>query len=99
MCLFCSFWTQEIDSTPPATTALGSLLAYVTQPGRKEFQPMNANYGLFPPLAGRTRGREKKLKLAERALAEFERWAASEGLVSPAASCAAETARHEATPV
>ncbi len=67
---------------PPATTALGSLLAYVTQPGRKEFQPMNANYGLFPPLGGRWRGREKKLKLAERALAEFDRWAASEGLAT-----------------
>jgi methylenetetrahydrofolate--tRNA-(uracil-5-)-methyltransferase len=66
--------------TPPATTALGSLLAYVTQPGRKEFQPMNANYGLFPPLGGRWRGREKKLKLAERALAEFDRWAAAERL-------------------
>ncbi len=47
--------------TPPATTALGSLLAYVTQRGRRDFQPMNANYGLFPPLAGRWRGREKKL--------------------------------------
>jgi methylenetetrahydrofolate--tRNA-(uracil-5-)-methyltransferase len=70
--------------TPPATTALGSLLAYVTQPGRKEFQPMNANYGLFPPLAGRWRGREKKLKLAERALAEFDRWAESEQLASNA---------------
>jgi methylenetetrahydrofolate--tRNA-(uracil-5-)-methyltransferase len=32
--------------TPPATTALGSLLAYVTQRGRREFQPMNANYGV-----------------------------------------------------
>jgi hypothetical protein len=44
---------------------------------------MNANYGLFPPLAGRWRGREKKLKLAERALADFDRWVAAEGLASP----------------
>src|SRR5207249_4676965 len=36
---------------PPRATALGSLLAYVTQRGKKGFQPMNANYGLFPPLA------------------------------------------------
>src|SRR5204863_7336239 len=50
---------------PPATTAYGSLLAYVTQRGRREFQPMNANYGLFPLLSGRRRGREKKLALAE----------------------------------
>jgi methylenetetrahydrofolate--tRNA-(uracil-5-)-methyltransferase len=61
---------------PPPTTALGSLLAYVTQPARKEFQPMNANYGLFPPLAQPLRGREKKLALAERALADLTRWQA-----------------------
>lgn len=66
--------------TPPATTALGSLLAYVTHRGRRDFQPMNANYGLFPPIAGRGRGREKKLKLAERALADFDRWAEAEGV-------------------
>jgi methylenetetrahydrofolate--tRNA-(uracil-5-)-methyltransferase len=59
---------------PPPTTALGALLAYVTQPARKEFQPMNANYGLFPPLARPLRGREKKLALAERALADLARW-------------------------
>jgi folate-dependent tRNA-U54 methylase TrmFO/GidA len=48
---------------------------------------MNANYGLFPPLGGRWRGREKKLKLAERALADFDRWAVAQGLsVAPAAA-------------
>jgi methylenetetrahydrofolate--tRNA-(uracil-5-)-methyltransferase len=56
---------------PPATTSLGALIRYVTQPGRTEFQPVNANYGLFPPLAGRLRGVEKKLALAERALADL----------------------------
>jgi len=61
---------------PPATCAYGSLLAYVTQPARRDFQPMNANYGLFPPLPGRRRGREKKLALAERALADFDAWRA-----------------------
>jgi methylenetetrahydrofolate--tRNA-(uracil-5-)-methyltransferase len=85
--------------TPPATTALGSLLAYVTQPGRKEFQPMNANYGLFPPLTGRTRGREKKLKLAERALQEFDRWAVGEGLAAVRDVRGPASAAHEATPL
>ncbi|HWP64620.1 MAG TPA: methylenetetrahydrofolate--tRNA-(uracil(54)-C(5))-methyltransferase (FADH(2)-oxidizing) TrmFO [Candidatus Limnocylindria bacterium] len=61
---------------PPATTALGSLVAYVTQPGRKDFQPMNANYGLFPPLPEARKGREKKRALAERALADLARWQA-----------------------
>jgi methylenetetrahydrofolate--tRNA-(uracil-5-)-methyltransferase len=55
--------------TAPPTTSLGALLAYVTQQGRSEFQPVNANYGLFPPLEGRRmKGAEKKLAHAERAL-------------------------------
>lgn len=54
---------------PPPTTSLGALIAYVTQPGRTEFQPVNANYGLFPPLEGRRlKGAERKLAHAERAL-------------------------------
>ena len=61
---------------PPRTTAIGSLLAYVTERGKKSFQPMNANYGLFPPLARPLRGREKKLALAERGLADLARWRA-----------------------
>jgi len=79
--------TGEASVTPPRTTALGSLLAYVTQRGKKAFQPMNANYGLFPPLARPLRGREKKLGLAERALADLERWRESAGLRSEPASC------------
>jgi methylenetetrahydrofolate--tRNA-(uracil-5-)-methyltransferase len=70
---------------PPPTSAYGALLGYVTQPARRDFQPMNANYGLFPPLGGRRRGREKKLALAERALADFDAWRASEALTPPTA--------------
>ena len=33
--------------TPPATTALGALLHYITDPERKRFQPMNVNFGLI----------------------------------------------------
>ena len=42
------------------------LAARTTSPTRRrrDFQPMNANYGLFPPLGGRARGREKQLQLA-----------------------------------
>ncbi len=70
----------EAALTPPRTTALGSLLAYVTQRGKKAFQPMNANYGLFPPLAGSQRGRDKKQAYAERALADLARWCERVGL-------------------
>ena len=41
---------------------------------------MNANYGLFPPLGRPLRGREKKLALAERALAALSRWREEAGL-------------------
>jgi methylenetetrahydrofolate--tRNA-(uracil-5-)-methyltransferase len=73
--------------SPPRTTALGSLLAYVTQRGKKAFQPMNANYGLFPPLTRALRGREKKVALAERALGELQRWAETTRLEETAAGC------------
>src|SRR5262249_12402678 len=64
----------ESMAVPPRTTVLGWLLAYVTERGKKHFQPMNANYGLFPPLDRALRGRDKKLGLAERGLADIRRW-------------------------
>ncbi|MFN8544641.1 MAG: methylenetetrahydrofolate--tRNA-(uracil(54)-C(5))-methyltransferase (FADH(2)-oxidizing) TrmFO [Candidatus Binatia bacterium] len=70
----------EATLVPPRTTAMGALIAYVTQRGRREFQPMNANYGLFPPLARMLRGREKKLALAARALDDLTRWRERNGL-------------------
>src|SRR5205809_7523830 len=53
----------EAPLTPPRATALGSLLAYVTQRGKNAFQPMNANYGLFPPPARPPRGRDNALAI------------------------------------
>ena len=66
--------------TPPLTTALGAMIAYVTDPERKDFQPMNVNYGLFPGLPQRLRGREKKLALADRALSDLAIWQTEHGL-------------------
>lgn len=55
---------------PPAETMLGSLLRYVNQTDPGRFQPMNANFGLLPPLESRVRDRgERRKKLVERALA------------------------------
>ena len=59
---------------PPPTTALGALLRYITDAERKKFQPMNANFGLLPPLYGRHHGKEKKVMMARRALADMEAW-------------------------
>ena len=60
--------------TPPATTALGALLRYVTDADRKDFQPMNVNFGLFPELPFEARGRRKKELMAERSLRDLDRW-------------------------
>jgi methylenetetrahydrofolate--tRNA-(uracil-5-)-methyltransferase len=61
---------------PPRVTAMGSLVAYITDTSRREFQPMNANFGLMPELPGRSRGRAKKIELASRALAAIDGWIA-----------------------
>jgi methylenetetrahydrofolate--tRNA-(uracil-5-)-methyltransferase len=88
---------------PPPTTAFGALLAHITgghlaadgeggarsfQP--QSFQPMNVNFGLFPPIAeeslrdttgrrikGKERGAARKLALTARALADLDRWLAA----------------------
>ena len=57
---------------PPPTTAIGSLVHYITSPEVKHFQPMNVNFGLFPPLEGRLRGKDKKRAMSERALKDLE---------------------------
>jgi folate-dependent tRNA-U54 methylase TrmFO/GidA len=49
---------------------------------------MNANYGLFPPLARPLRGREKKIALGERALDDLARWRERAGLATASASVA-----------
>jgi methylenetetrahydrofolate--tRNA-(uracil-5-)-methyltransferase len=84
----------EAIMPPPPTTAHGALLAHITgghietiDHGPRSFQPMNVNFGLFPPLARvptagadgkRLRGTEKaiakKRALTTRALTELERW-------------------------
>ncbi len=54
---------------PPEETMLGSLLRYVHGADQKSFQPMNANFGLLPPLPHRVRDKKKKREaLASRSL-------------------------------
>ena len=85
--------------TPPPTTAHGALLGHITgghietiDAGPSSYQPMNVNFGLFPPLSAATpfdpqgrkfgRGSAKNLArksaLSERALADLDHWAGSE---------------------
>ena len=68
---------------PPAETMLGALMAYVhgADPGR--FQPMNANFGLLPPLEDRVRDkRRRKELLAERAVTLMRAFAAGAAAVA-----------------
>jgi len=67
---------------PPPTTALGALHAHITGGAAAEsFQPMNVNFGLFPPipdLRGGRRGRaERKPALVARARADLGEWLAA----------------------
>jgi methylenetetrahydrofolate--tRNA-(uracil-5-)-methyltransferase len=90
---------------PPLTTALGSLLGHITgghietiDSGPRSFQPMNINFGLFPPLANpptrspdgtRLRGNEKAIAkrrtICARALTDLDRWIADHLRVAAAA--------------
>ena len=59
----------------PRTTALGALLAHITGNASAEtFQPMNVNFGLFPPITDGRSGRDRKLMYTERAKADLGAW-------------------------
>jgi methylenetetrahydrofolate--tRNA-(uracil-5-)-methyltransferase len=86
---------SERLEAPPPTTGIGALLTHITgghldaegaDTGRRSYQPMNINFGLFPPLMGSTggngnqrlRGTEKSLAkkqaLTRRALNDLDEW-------------------------
>jgi methylenetetrahydrofolate--tRNA-(uracil-5-)-methyltransferase len=95
----------ETITPPPPTTALGALLGHITgghietiDAGPRSFQPMNINFGLFPPLDSaptkkpdgtRLRGNEKtiakKQAISARALVDLDHWIADTLRMSDAA--------------
>ena len=73
------FATAEHHGTelcpPPVETALGALLRHITGGAEAEtFQPMNVNFGLMPPIPGRTRKADRKRMYTDRARAAFGDW-------------------------
>lgn len=67
--------------TPPPTTAHGALLHYITSCEPKYFQPINSNFGLYPPLDMPVRDKQKKRQLIqERATTHFNAWMTQSGL-------------------
>ena len=53
---------------------MGALVGHITNLYARDYQPMNINFGLFPPLAGKGKRRERRRFLAERALQDMETW-------------------------
>jgi len=79
----------EAIAPPPATTALGALLNHLAGGAEAQtFQPMNVNFGLFPPIArddGKPiKRKERKPALSARALRDLDAWLA--GAQTPAAA-------------
>ena len=67
----------------PVETAHGALAHYISQPPVKEFQPMNVNFGLIPPLGRRVRGKRfKNAALAERALEALGQLPVEDGVIA-----------------
>ena len=82
----------EAVLAPPATTAFGAILGHITaghlstdEPGKRSFQPMNVNFGLFPPpaplvrepgkrLSAVDKGKAKRRAITTRALADLDGW-------------------------
>lgn len=65
----------RVQTPPPPTTAMGALLGHITGGAdATTFQPMNINFGLFPPIAGSFKGKERKQAMAVRALRDFDDW-------------------------
>jgi methylenetetrahydrofolate--tRNA-(uracil-5-)-methyltransferase len=72
---------------PPLETALGALLGHITGGAAAEtYQPMNVNFGLFPPVVGRSKKADRKKLYTERARESLSGWMAShDGAVIPSA--------------
>lgn len=72
---------HSID-TPPPTTAIGALVNHITGGAEAEtFQPMNVNFGLFPPIENARKGRrgkaDRKRAYTDRAKIAFQDWLTS----------------------
>ncbi len=67
----------------PVTGALGSLMAYATDPATKDYQPMHVNFGIVPPLdhKGKLSKRDKYKLYAKRAAADLDAWCAANASV------------------
>ena len=69
-------------SSPPRTTALGALLAHITGDAEADsYQPMNVNFGLFPPLH-EVKKKQRKEAYTSRAKQELRDWVAAQPVLA-----------------
>jgi methylenetetrahydrofolate--tRNA-(uracil-5-)-methyltransferase len=62
-------------SPPPPETALGALLGHITGGADSaSYQPMNVNFGLFPPVDGKARKADRKRAYTKRAEEKLAEW-------------------------
>lgn len=62
-------------SAPPRTTAMGALLAHITGDAEAaSYQPMNVNFGLFPPVDDGVKKKQRKEAFTARAKADLTGW-------------------------
>lgn len=65
----------RVMTPPPVETALGALLGHITGGAEATtYQPMNVNFGLMPPIEGRTKKADRKLIYTTRARAALQAW-------------------------
>jgi methylenetetrahydrofolate--tRNA-(uracil-5-)-methyltransferase len=69
-----SYLCGRVMTPLPATTAIGAMLHYITHADQKNFQPMNINFGIFPPLAEKAPKKERGRHYAERSLQALGDW-------------------------
>jgi methylenetetrahydrofolate--tRNA-(uracil-5-)-methyltransferase len=68
----------DVMAPPPVETALGALLHHITGAAEAEtYQPMNVNFGLFPPIEGRTKKADRKKMYTDRARTALAVWMAA----------------------
>ena len=75
--IFASYQLRgEQAPQPPAVTAMGALLTHLAEADAENFQPMNVNYGLFPPLVleRKMKRADRRLAMAARALESLSDW-------------------------
>ncbi|MDQ2878385.1 MAG: methylenetetrahydrofolate--tRNA-(uracil(54)-C(5))-methyltransferase (FADH(2)-oxidizing) TrmFO [Pseudomonadota bacterium] len=68
----------DVLPPPPVETALGALLHHITGAAEAAtYQPMNVNFGLMPPIPGRTKKADRKKMYTDRARAALAHWLAA----------------------